>query len=128
MESLCKSAFAAGTFPCEGSTLPFWRTELHELDSHHSTEELPELCDVLIIGGGYSGIAAAYNLLCGEDANRRPKLSIVLVEAREACSGATACNGASSLFDEQAITIVQTNKRLQVVIFALRSIVDYLIT
>jgi len=76
-------------FPSLTSTLPFWRTELHELDSHRSTQELPTACDILIIGGGYAGIATAYHLLDGEGTNK----SIALLEAREACSGATARNG-----------------------------------
>jgi hypothetical protein len=96
MDNLDPFFFASRTFPCQGSTLPFWRTELHELDSHHSTEQLPESCDVLIIGGGYAGIAAAYHLLCGDESSTSPKPSIVLAEARQACSGVTARNGLST--------------------------------
>ncbi|KAH6671653.1 FAD dependent oxidoreductase [Halenospora varia] len=76
-------------FPVSSSTLSFWRTELHPLDSHRSTTELPAECDVLIIGAGYSGVATAYHLL--EDNTTPP--SIVILEAREACSGATGRNG-----------------------------------
>lgn len=94
MSSLKDSSFSSGTFPSKNSTLPFWRTELHELDDHRSTEELPTSCDILIIGGGYAGIAAAYHLLCGDEANSgSPRPSIVLAEARQSCSGATARNG-----------------------------------
>jgi glycine/D-amino acid oxidase-like deaminating enzyme len=88
---------ASGPFPCENSTLPFWRTELHELDSYRSTKQLPKSCDVLIIGGGYAGIAAAYHLLCEDESSTSPKRSVVLAEAREACSGATGRNGISAL-------------------------------
>jgi heterodisulfide reductase subunit A-like polyferredoxin len=80
------------TYPFKDSTRSFWRTELHELDSHRSTEELPSSCEVLIIGAGYAGITAAYHLFCGEDAID-PKPSVVLLEARETCSGATGRNG-----------------------------------
>ncbi|KAH8885851.1 nucleotide-binding domain-containing protein [Thozetella sp. PMI_491] len=66
-------------------TLPFWRTELHELDTHRSTPELPQSCDVLIIGSGYSGVSTAYHLV--ESYGDAPLSSIVMVEAREACSG-----------------------------------------
>lgn len=83
-----------GTFPSPGSTLPFWRTEPHELDSYRSTEEPPSNVDILIIGAGYAGITAAYHLLCGEDATE-PKPSVALLEARQACSGATGRNGTS---------------------------------
>lgn len=76
-------------FPHPTSTLPFWRTDLHKLDNHRSTELLPAQCDVLIIGAGYAGVATAYHLL---DANLMPP-SVVILEARQACSGATARNG-----------------------------------
>jgi len=76
-------------FPVPNSTLPYWRTELHEIDGHRSSETLPEECDVLIIGAGLSGVSTAYHLL---DNNPSPP-SIVLLEAREICSGATGRNG-----------------------------------
>ena len=93
MGSPDSSSFASGTFPHKNPTLPFWRTQLHELDDHRSTEELPESCDILIIGGGYAGIAAAYHLLCGHESSNNPRPSIVLAEVRQACSGATGRNG-----------------------------------
>lgn len=76
-------------FPHPTSTLPFWRTDLHRLDDYRSTEHLPAECDVLIIGAGYAGVTTAYHLL---DGNPLPP-SIVILEARQACSGATARNG-----------------------------------
>ncbi|KUJ19730.1 FAD dependent oxidoreductase [Mollisia scopiformis] len=80
-------------FPSKESITPFWRTELHELDDHRTTEELPESCDILIIGAGYAGITAAYHLLCNEETAPSAKPSVVLLEARQACSGATGRNG-----------------------------------
>ncbi|KUJ16406.1 FAD dependent oxidoreductase superfamily [Mollisia scopiformis] len=76
-------------FPVPDATLPFWRTQLHELDNHRSTKDLPTECDVLIIGAGYSSVTTAYHLL---DNNPSPP-SVVVLEAREACSGATGRNG-----------------------------------
>lgn len=76
-------------FPVENSTLPFWRTEPHEIDNHRTTVELPEKCEVLIIGAGFSGASIAYHLL-GDDPSPP---SIVVLEARSACSGATGRNG-----------------------------------
>ena len=72
-------------------TLPFWRTELHELDDHRSTEDLPESCDVLIIGAGFAGASLAYHLVKSYGDQQLP--SILMLEARQACSGATARNG-----------------------------------
>jgi len=76
-------------FPVPNSTLPYWRSELHEIDSHRSTEHLPAECDIIIIGAGFSGVSTAYHLL---DENPFPP-SIVILEAREICSGATGRNG-----------------------------------
>ncbi len=79
-------------YPVPNSTLSYWRTELHEIDSIRTTEELPQECDILIIGAGLSGVSTAYHLL---DGNASPP-SIVILEAREVCSGATGRNGQCS--------------------------------
>jgi heterodisulfide reductase subunit A-like polyferredoxin len=78
--------------PSKESTIPFWRTELHELDTHRSTTNLPSSCDILIIGGGYTGITAAYHLLNSYE-GKDSKPNVMLMEARQGCSGATARNG-----------------------------------
>ncbi|KAI0416790.1 FAD dependent oxidoreductase [Xylaria grammica] len=77
-------------FPVPHATVPFWRTELHELDSHRSTPELPEKQDIVIIGAGFAGAALAHYLLKDTSVY---KPSITILEAREACSGATGRNG-----------------------------------
>lgn len=68
----------------------YWLSYPSDLSKHRTTENLPQLADVVIIGSGYSGAAAAYHIL-EEDDGRRP--STVILEARDACSGATARNG-----------------------------------
>ncbi|KAF7531068.1 hypothetical protein G7054_g9244 [Neopestalotiopsis clavispora] len=73
-------------FPVPNSTASFWRTELDEFDKHRSTPELPAEVDVVIIGAGYSGAALAYYIY--QDNPTPP--SVLILEAREACSGATA--------------------------------------
>ena len=83
---------STGPFPPPASTDSFWRSELHELDNHQSTP-FPETADILIIGGGYSGIAASYHLLCNAETKVEPLPNVVLLEARGACSGATGRNG-----------------------------------
>jgi glycine/D-amino acid oxidase-like deaminating enzyme len=48
--------------------------------------------DIVIIGAGYAGASTVYHLL--EKSNESPsEPSIVILEAREACSGATGRNG-----------------------------------
>ncbi|KAI0380780.1 FAD dependent oxidoreductase [Hypomontagnella monticulosa] len=80
----------AGPYPVPNATVPYWRTELHELDSHRSTPELPERQDIVIVGAGFAGAALAHYLL--KD-NTMGQPSITILEAREACSGATGRNG-----------------------------------
>jgi hypothetical protein len=77
--------------PAAGYTQSFWRTELDVLDSHRSTPELPKETDILIIGGGYAGASAAYHLFPEDQQGTTP--NVVLLEARELCSGATGRNG-----------------------------------
>ncbi len=76
--------------PVPNSTTSFWRAKPHELENHHSTEELPQKTDILIIGSGYSGAACSYYLT--KD-GPFPAPSITILEAREVCSGATGRNG-----------------------------------
>jgi hypothetical protein len=76
-------------YPVPNATVPYWRTQLHPIDSHRSSAQLPAECDIIIIGAGLAGVSTAYFLV---DGNPSPP-SIVLLEAREVCSGATGRNG-----------------------------------
>lgn len=78
-----------GIFPVADSITPFWRTDLHPLDTHRSTPDMPSETDLLIIGAGYAGAATAYHYYTS---NPSPG-SVLILEARQACSGATARNG-----------------------------------
>ncbi|KAK5991860.1 putative oxidoreductase OrdL-like protein [Cladobotryum mycophilum] len=74
--------------PVQNATKSFWRRVPHKLDNHQSVEKLPAHCDVIIIGSGYAGVATAYHLL-----KSAPATNVVMLEAREVCSGATGRNG-----------------------------------
>lgn len=80
---------SSGPFPVANGTLSFWQTDPDRLANYRSTELLPEESDVLIIGSGISGTSVAYHLL--KDNPNPP--SITILEARQACSGATGRNG-----------------------------------
>lgn len=79
-------------FPAPNGMLPYWRTEPHRLDNHRSTEALPKESDIVIVGAGYAGSSIAYHILEQTPSGSKPP-SITILEARQACSGATARNG-----------------------------------
>jgi glycine/D-amino acid oxidase-like deaminating enzyme len=79
------------TLPTPTSSNSFWHSEPNEyLIGHRTTEELPAEADIVIVGSGITGTSAARYL--AEDERAKGK-TIVLLEAREACWGATGRNG-----------------------------------
>jgi NADPH-dependent 2,4-dienoyl-CoA reductase/sulfur reductase-like enzyme len=100
-----------GPIPVPDATKSFWRTELDDLDSHRSTPTLPEQCDIVIIGAGFAGSALAHYIY--EDNPSPP--SVTILEAREACSGATARNGKSPVLslicNPEKLPNVNSNRR-----------------
>jgi hypothetical protein len=81
-------------YPRPNPSLSFWlqHTRNSHLLGHRTTDTLPDKTDVTIIGSGLSGAATAHFLLTAGPEDRRPR-SVTLLEAREACDGATAQNG-----------------------------------
>ncbi|KAI1380455.1 FAD dependent oxidoreductase [Hypoxylon crocopeplum] len=75
------------TLPRDNPTQSYWQLEPDEIADLRSTASLPEKADTVIIGSGITGAAVAFNLL-GNGAS-----DIVMLEARQACSGATGRNG-----------------------------------
>lgn len=89
--------YTAPSIPEElGTTSPFWlktpHPELHDLQS----DLLPTSADVVIIGSGITATSVAKTLLTSEEAANLD-LRIVLLEARDICSGATGRNGGHCL-------------------------------
>ncbi|ODV88115.1 hypothetical protein CANARDRAFT_26271 [[Candida] arabinofermentans NRRL YB-2248] len=75
--------------PVQNPTKPFWLSEEdQEVATLRSTPELPKEVDVVVVGSGYAGTTTSYYLL-----ENSPSTSILMLEARNACSGATARNG-----------------------------------
>ena len=77
-------------FPLPDPTESYWQDPPHRIANLRTTPKLPshETFDYVIIGSGISGAATAHKLL-----SRDPSLSILMLEARTAASGATGRNG-----------------------------------
>jgi hypothetical protein len=72
--------------PSPNPTKSYWHKEPSKvLLGHRTTTELPETADIVIVGSGITGSFAAH-FLKNEGAKNQ---SVVLLEAREACWGAT---------------------------------------
>lgn len=72
--------------PVENYTQPFWLSEPSPISNLQSP--WLDYADVVIIGSGMTAMSLTRTLYA-----KRPDLRIVLVEARELCSGATGRNG-----------------------------------
>ena len=82
----------------QGTTTPFWLNDCDPSLATKQSSSLPPTADIVIIGSGISGISVARSIL--EDSNAwtegseaLPKPRVLLLEARDFCSGATGRNG-----------------------------------
>jgi hypothetical protein len=83
------------SLPTANSTKSFWHRDPSKiLLGHRTTAALPTQADVVIIGSGISGACAAHFL---RQDDRGKNVNIVMLEAREACWGAT---GRVSIFSD----------------------------
>jgi glycine/D-amino acid oxidase-like deaminating enzyme len=74
----------------------YWRKDVGSIDTHRSTTELPAEVDVVVVGAGYVGASVVHHLIEESVRAKRPIPSVLILEAREACSGATGRNGLCS--------------------------------
>ncbi|OMJ11046.1 putative oxidoreductase OrdL [Smittium culicis] len=89
--------------PSINPTRSAWLDE-NPLKNYVHSKTLPKFSDIVIIGSGFSGASTAYHLCCdprtkldniahfSENTKQNSKL-VTLLEAREACGGATGRNG-----------------------------------
>lgn len=80
------------SFPHPNGTVPFWHLESQELHNFRSTPNLPDESDIVIIGGGYSAAALVTHI----QKKYPDHPSILVLEARQLCSGASGRNGSGS--------------------------------
>lgn len=84
-------------FPAPNPTTPYWTRDPPYPDLvRHQSPALPGTAEVAVIGSGIAGAAVARSLLGarGDEAKKGHAFgSVVVLEARDICSGATARNG-----------------------------------
>jgi hypothetical protein len=76
--------------PHMNPTISYWQGPEPDIADFLSSDTIPDLADTVIIGSGITGAFTAWNLLQKKDHGK-----IVMLEARQACSGATGRNGMS---------------------------------
>ena len=74
--------------PRPSPTVSQWQDPPASISTHHTTPNLPTAVSFLIIGSGITGATIAHTLL-----SQLSPPSVLMIEARTACSGATGRNG-----------------------------------
>ncbi|KAI4845277.1 FAD dependent oxidoreductase [Aureobasidium sp. EXF-8845] len=83
--------------PSKESSASFWHTE-PKLLGHRTTEDLPQQVDIVVIGSGISGASVIHHIFENtEDVEDAEQPSVLVLEAREVCWGATGRNGGHCL-------------------------------
>ncbi|KAJ8118475.1 hypothetical protein OPT61_g564 [Boeremia exigua] len=89
--SLSRCAISADPgLPMDDPTVSFWQLPPNPDTADRQSKHLPSDVDVVIIGSGITGTGVARWLL--RDGSQERPLRIAMVEARQACSGATGRN------------------------------------
>ncbi|KAK8078880.1 hypothetical protein PG994_002687 [Apiospora phragmitis] len=88
-----ENASSPVTLPRDNPTRSYWQDPPADIADLRTTVSLPESADVVIVGSGITGAAIAWNLLQNARHENFAPRSIVMLEARQACSGATGRNG-----------------------------------
>lgn len=74
--------------PLPNPTKAYWQTPPLPIADHRTTPNLPSSSEYVIIGSGVTGASIAHKLLA-----EQPHAPIIMLEARQASSGATGRNG-----------------------------------
>lgn len=77
--------------PLSNPTISYWQTPPNIDVADHQSPHLSTAVDVVIIGSGMTGTSIAHHLL--KNGSQTEPLKIMILEARQACSGATGRNG-----------------------------------
>ncbi|KAJ3762207.1 FAD dependent oxidoreductase [Lentinula raphanica] len=92
-DNLQSTEAADECLPAQNPTESFWLNtpNANPLAKEGSTGDLPAVADVCIIGSGITGVSVAYHL--ATQAQQEKPLKVIILEARDFCSGATGRNG-----------------------------------
>ncbi|KAL5872586.1 hypothetical protein ACKVWC_008209 [Pyricularia oryzae] len=86
------------SLPVKNPTRSYWQDPPDQVIANlRSSPDLTQDADVVMIGSGITGAAIAWHLL--QDDAEGPKPKVVVLEARETCSGATGRNGKRAVVD-----------------------------
>ncbi|UKZ68328.1 uncharacterized protein TrAtP1_009367 [Trichoderma atroviride] len=91
-QSLLQRIHAGPFTPVANPTVSYWMQDPPFPEMCDIQGDLPEEADVVIIGSGITGAAAAKTVL-ELSSSSKTELKVVVLEARQLCSGATARNG-----------------------------------
>jgi glycine/D-amino acid oxidase-like deaminating enzyme/CRP-like cAMP-binding protein len=83
---------------------PFWLRRGHPLANYQSQEELPATADVVVIGAGLTGAAAAYHLAEAAHGGRRV---VVVDQSDPACEASGRNGGNFELIPENSIGVYE---------------------
>lgn len=81
-----------GPLPLPKNRVPYWLKEPHPLANFQSTPRLPRRADVVVIGAGLTGAAAAYYLSLQRSLQPR-QLDVVILDAGDPATQASGRNG-----------------------------------
>lgn len=91
------------TIGLPGSDMPYWLCGEHPWRNYQSQPQLPEVVDIVIIGAGLTGSAAAYFL---KDQVARVGLRVAILEQGDPAGEASGRNGGNiELLPENAVTL-----------------------
>ena len=93
LDALVKRIRVSPGIPVSNPSAPYWTAPPSPISRHGSGPDatLPSYADIVVIGSGITGTSFARTILDYDQKHRQKgdSLRLVMLEAREACSGAT---------------------------------------
>lgn len=92
LDALYRRTLSTPGLPIPNPCASYWAIPPSSISKHGSNSPLPEYADVVVIGSGITGASFVRTLLDYDETRRGDgePIRLVMLEARDACSGATA--------------------------------------